>query len=569
MTSAVVAAGYVVVAVISEGSFGTVLKASASPDNIFVAIKAVPKNRLSAKETAAIRKQALALRTLSHRYIVHFYDDFEDDDFFYHVFEYLHGGDLYDRLESRGKPFSEPQVLFLARQIFHAVSYLHSKRAAHRDIKLENFVFETSASDDRQVMKLIDFDLLIMRSRQSPRTETCTDMCGTILYVSPEIAAGREHVPEESDMWACGVLLYVLLSYQMPFQGATGRQILRAVRTTDPHFAPAVWAHVSAPTKNLVRNLLNKNAAERPTAEQALDRVRAIQAAGRDAGLPGFGGNAAAAAGAGSSRLRSALRGLRSVSLNLWDPAGNLVRRGGSRAAAAVAEGHNPHVEMNGMARDGSEWTAAFRPGDWRGGGGGGTGRRRRGERRSRSQLPADGESVKSPSATVSAASSLRSSLMLQSAIGSDGNSEREAASSSMSLMQGGFGRNSAMAGAEGIRKADGRVDDHEFATSPALANVWSNGLGSGRMSGVRSSGFEEWGSGDMSRLVGMAHGDMGGSDGVMNGGLPGRGGGDGVGMGVSGERDGRAMRASRRMRWRGGFSVKLRNWMYGGEEGR
>lgn len=315
MTPAMISAGYAVLAVVSEGSFGTVLKASRRQDHTLVALKVVPKHRLSDKECTTIRKQVCALRMLRHRYIVEFLDDFEDSDYFYHVFEFLNGGDLYDRLEARGKPFSEAQVLFLARQIFYAVSFLHSKRAAHRDLKLENFVFETRAHDERQMMKLIDFDLLVMRSKQSPRTETCSDMCGTILYVSPEIAAGREHVPEESDMWACGVMLYVLLSYQMPFQGATGRQILRAVRCTEPYFGSAAWSDVSSHTKALVRDLLNKNAAERPTSEQALERVKSIQASIENGGS--------------SSRLRALTRGLRSVSLNIWDGSGQLVRRVG------------------------------------------------------------------------------------------------------------------------------------------------------------------------------------------------------------------------------------------------
>lgn len=314
MTPALVAAGYVVLQVVNEGSFGTVLKGKSGPDGLCVAIKLVRKQRLSEKEMAAMRKQAITLRALRHRYIAHFYDDFEDEQYFYHVFEFLHGGDLYDRLESRGKPFSEPQVLFLARQLFYSISYLHSRRAAHRDIKLENFVFETPPSDPRQVMKLIDFDLLVVRSRHSPRTETCNDMCGTILYVSPEIASAREHVPEQSDMWACGVMLYVLLSYHMPFQGSTGRQILRAVRSTEPHFGLPVWSNISPETKQLVKDLLTKDGSARPTAEEALERVKQIQAMSRPSQNT-------------SGRLRSLTRGFRSVSLSIWDPSGNVIRR--------------------------------------------------------------------------------------------------------------------------------------------------------------------------------------------------------------------------------------------------
>ncbi|PXF45104.1 Calcium-dependent protein kinase 4 [Gracilariopsis chorda] len=316
MTDAIVSAGYVVVQVVSEGSFGTVLKATRPAHPTWVAIKVVSKIHLSDKETAALRRQVLTLRTLRHNYIVRFYDDFEDDNFFYHVFEYLSGGDLYDRLESRGKPYSEAQVLFLAKQMLYAIAYLHSMRAAHRDIKLENFVFETHPNDQRQVMKLIDFDLLVVRSAHSHTTETCSDVCGTILYVSPEIASAREHVPEQSDMWACGVMLYVLLSYSMPFQGNSNSDTLRAVRTVHPQFNTPVWNTVSAATKMLVRDLLDKNAANRPTAAQALERVKLISAHTNEMNS--------------SSRLRALTKGLRSVSLNIWDPSGNLVRRGRS-----------------------------------------------------------------------------------------------------------------------------------------------------------------------------------------------------------------------------------------------
>lgn len=519
MTPAVIKAGYSVQAVVSEGSFGTVLRACRDLDGEVIALKAVAKARLSEKECATVRKQAFALRALRHRYIVQFCDDFEDADYFYHIFEYLHGGDLYDRLECRGKPFSEAQVLFLARQIFYAVSYLHSKRAAHRDIKLENFVFETSPTDERQVMKLIDFDLLVVRSRQTPRTETCADMCGTILYVSPEIASGREHVPEESDMWACGVMLFVLLSYQMPFQGATGRQILRAVRTTEPHFAPAVWSNVSAATKALVKDLLNKNAADRPTAEQALERVKHIQSQARQSGS--------------SSRLRALTRGLRSVSLNLWDPSGNLVRRGSRHTTHSETRSAGGSGRILGKAdsgslqyTDGAEWgggsqlspvsgpPALSRQAELRGSGrmadshnlarrrkaernsyaytngGGGGGRRMRGSLSVDEDEPSSMSGLGSTSMSFSAASSVRSSTLVQS----DRNSETEAASTASLLHcvePGAFARNSAMecgtvgniptstASAGGSvlcdKSIDGAFDSVQCLTSPALGGMMSS----------------------------------------------------------------------------------------------
>lgn len=576
MTPAIVSAGYVILSVVSEGSFGTVLRASRLKDNVNVALKAVPKLRLSEKERDTIRNQASALRTLKHRYIVEFFDDFEDENYLYHVFEFLHGGDLYDRLEARGKPFSEAQVLFLARQIFYAVTYLHSKRAAHRDIKLENFVFETSPHDERQIMKLIDFDLLIVRSKQSPRTETCSDMCGTILYVSPEIASGREHVPEESDMWACGVMLYVLLSYQMPFQGATGRQILRAVRSTEPYFGSAVWANVSPDTKALVKDLLNKDAAERPTAEQALDRVKCIQAHERSGGS--------------SSRLRALTRGLRSVSLNLWDGSGHLVRRvarngppdGDDPLGASVSGQLEPTADQGNKVDDADdencvEWMSfSARSHAWRGSGrmdDGRNGRKRRelrflarsnGSRRARSQLRKDEDA-----SSVSVASS----TLLSNGVNQDQDSDMVLEASNSSNMLGHpRGRDSIQDDARRANVASNDVfcagdmqyeEHHDSITSPSLAGMMRS-----RTAGMGARRRGESGSYGNGRYLGMrdtdVHKGAGRRDGAKYAATAAetaaptaiRG---GPRMPLN---DVEMLRSSRRLRKANGFGARFRQWM-------
>lgn len=137
-------------------------------------------------------------------------DAFEHPKYIFHVFEFLHGGDLFDRLEACGRPFMDHQALELPVQILRAVGYLHPRRAAHRDIKLENFVFETVPTARAPVLKLVDFDLLLLRGRDATPGATWSDMYGTVLYVPPKLVAAREFVPEEVDMWAVGVVLLVL-----------------------------------------------------------------------------------------------------------------------------------------------------------------------------------------------------------------------------------------------------------------------------------------------------------------------------------------------------------------------
>lgn len=552
MTPAIVSAGYIVRSVVSEGSFGTVLKASRLEDHTIVALKAVPKQRLSEKECDTIRKQAIALRSLKHRYIVEFFEDFEDGDHLYHVFEFLHGGDLYDRLEMRGKPFTEAQVLFLARQIFYAVSYLHSRRAAHRDIKLENFVFETSAHSDRQIMKLIDFDLLIVRSKQSPRTETCSDMCGTISYVSPEIASGREHVPEESDIWACGVMLYVLLSYQMPFQGASSRHILRAVRSAEPYFGSAEWASVSSQTKALVKDLLNKHAAERPTAEQALERVKNIQAQG-----PGSGSR---------SRLKALTRGLRSVSLNLWDGSGQLARRaarhgaGGDRRGTGATSGpldqmmsecvsngdtHSGALESSVSSGhpEGRVHSRGMEETDAR------QGRKRRDmrslargrrSRRIRSQLRRDDEDQSSVSVS--------SGTVVSSGVTSKDQSDIMVDTSTTDMF--GFGVRMTSSRDGRVRESDkGKYKGHEECiTSPSLAGMMGTRLRDESES--KTIGGSLGGPNDMS-----VHRDAVGSDHMRPM--------SGEGSRTTGVTESEVLRSSRRLRkGGGGLGARLRQWM-------
>lgn len=276
--AALEAAGYSVNCELSNGSFGAVFRATRLSDGLHVAAKAIRRDRLTDEEEAAVRVQVNALRALKHRHLVSLVHDFEHPQFLFHVFEYLHGGDLYDRLEARGKPFTETQTLQLAVQILRAVGYLHSRRAAHRDIKLENFVFETHANARTPVLKLIDFDLMLVHNRSTPPGATSTDLCGTVLYVPPELAAAREYVPEEADMWAVGVVLYVLLCFEMPFQGRAPREILRQVRNASPSFASPAWRRVSRHTRELVETLLSKSGAARPSAEEALARVEAIAA---------------------------------------------------------------------------------------------------------------------------------------------------------------------------------------------------------------------------------------------------------------------------------------------------
>lgn len=353
----------VVTSTLSSGAFGAVLVAVPMRQHAGepVVVKAVPKLGLRPHEERSVLSMPSLLHgtdadnPIRHKYVCSVLDAFEDADFYFHVFEYLPGGDLYSRLEERGRPYTEAQALFLLRQILFAAHFLHSRNLAHRDIKLENFVFLTMPGDKHQAIKLIDFDLLISTetapnvrsgSVEYPRTASGTidnreevyvdtswspaallpqadrseadslfvhdsdssvalnrlglrgfdpdsghsssrnraaqlresELVGTTLYISPAIANGQPHVPQESDMWAIGVVFYTLLTFEIPFHAETHDEVLYRIRDYNPSFSSEAWANVSPDTVALARALLNKNAAERPSAQDALMWTRRIQA---------------------------------------------------------------------------------------------------------------------------------------------------------------------------------------------------------------------------------------------------------------------------------------------------
>ena len=156
------------------------------------------------------------MKELDHPSICRVIDIFEDHKKFYFVQEYLSGGGLFDSLITN-VGFTENASATIIRQILSAVSYLHSKKIAHRDIKPENILFE---SNDALNVKLLDFG----NSRQMGENDAMHGVYGTAFYVAPEVNKGD--YDEKCDVWSIGVILYMLLSGNPPFNGNSDIQIL-------------------------------------------------------------------------------------------------------------------------------------------------------------------------------------------------------------------------------------------------------------------------------------------------------------------------------------------------------
>uniref|UniRef100_A0A804LXL4 Protein kinase domain-containing protein n=1 Tax=Zea mays TaxID=4577 RepID=A0A804LXL4_MAIZE len=223
---------------------------------------------LAVKMTTAIsiedvRREVKILKALSgHSNLVKFYDACEDALNVYIIMELCEGGELLDRILSRGGRYNEGDAKIIVEQILKVVAFCHLQGVVHRDLKPENFLFSTR--EEHSPMKIIDFGL----SDFIRPDERLNDIVGSAYYVAPEVL--HRSYSTEADMWSIGVITYILLCGSRPFWARTESGIFRSVLRADPNFDDSPWQSVSPEAKDFVKRLLNKDYRKRMTAAQAL-----------------------------------------------------------------------------------------------------------------------------------------------------------------------------------------------------------------------------------------------------------------------------------------------------------
>ncbi|KAL9251951.1 CDPK-related kinase 3-like protein [Drosera capensis] len=229
-----------------------------------VAVKIISKAKMTtAISIEDVRREVKILKALSgHRHLVRFHDACEDTNDVYIVMELCEGGELLDRILSRGGRYTEEDAKVIVVQILSVVAFCHLQGVVHRDLKPENFLF-TSRSEDAD-MKLIDFGL----SDFIRTDERLNDIVGSAYYVAPEVL--HRSYSLEADIWSIGVITYILLCGSRPFWARTESGIFRSVLRADPNFEDLPWPSVSPEAKDFVKRLLNKDYRKRMTAAQAL-----------------------------------------------------------------------------------------------------------------------------------------------------------------------------------------------------------------------------------------------------------------------------------------------------------
>jgi len=203
------------------------------------------------------------LSDIHHPHVVQMKAIFDTEETLFIVMELMLGGELYEEIVRR-KSFSEKDASIIMKQLFSALSYLHKKGIVHRDLKLENLLITEPNSLD---IKLADFGL-----SKIVAGDALTTACGTPFYVAPDILLGTGY-DSAVDMWACGILLYVLLSGRLPFAADSDAELFKLIIDGDLVWKSPQFDTISDEAKDLISNLIVVEPRDRFTADEANQHV--------------------------------------------------------------------------------------------------------------------------------------------------------------------------------------------------------------------------------------------------------------------------------------------------------
>ncbi|XP_039267676.2 serine/threonine-protein kinase DCLK3-like isoform X2 [Styela clava] len=247
---------------IGDGNFAIVKESRLRNTEAEYAMKIIDKSKLKGKEDM-IENEIAIMKNCIHPNIVRLVEEFETEDEIYLMLEYVKGGDLFDAITESVK-FTERDAANMVADLCEALAFLHDKNIVHRDLKPENLLVSRN-KDGSMTLKLADFGLAM------EVTEPIYTVCGTPTYVAPEILAETGY-GLEVDMWATGVITYILLCGFPPFRSHDRNQeeLFEIIQLGEYEFLSPYWDSISDAAKDLIFKLLVVDTKRRYTAEQVL-----------------------------------------------------------------------------------------------------------------------------------------------------------------------------------------------------------------------------------------------------------------------------------------------------------
>ncbi|XP_017571324.1 calcium/calmodulin-dependent protein kinase type II subunit gamma isoform X7 [Colossoma macropomum] len=248
---------------LGKGAFSVVRRCVKKSTGQEYAAKIINTKKLSARDHQKLEREARICRLLKHPNIVRLHDSISEEGFHYLVFDLVTGGELFEDIVAR-EYYSEADASHCINQILESISHIHQHDIVHRDLKPENLLLASKMKG--AAVKLADFGLAIEVQGDQ---QAWFGFAGTPGYLSPEVLR-KDPYGKPVDIWACGVILYILLVGYPPFWDEDQHKLYQQIKAGAYDFPSPEWDTVTPEAKNLINQMLTINPAKRITADQAL-----------------------------------------------------------------------------------------------------------------------------------------------------------------------------------------------------------------------------------------------------------------------------------------------------------
>ena len=256
---------YDVIRQLGKGGFGKVYEVRHKKTGEIRPCKHLSK--LNIKNLEKFKNEIELLRKMDHPNIIKLYEIFESERSLYLIMEECKGGEVFSKIIERINAklmYSEKDAANIIKQVISCINYCHNKNICHRDLKPENLLYLKDGPEKDNLIKVIDFGL-------SQNANKLKSRVGTAYYVSPEVLRGN--YTEKCDIWSAGVILYLLLTGEPPFNGQNDQIIYSKILKFDVKFPEQKWKYISKEVKDLLQNHMLVPENRRYTAKQVLEHI--------------------------------------------------------------------------------------------------------------------------------------------------------------------------------------------------------------------------------------------------------------------------------------------------------
>ena len=245
---------YEVVKLLGTGTFGKVAEVRNKISKQIFACKEIAKKRIV--DINKLKTEIAIMIKADHPNIIKLYEIYQDNFHIDLIMEECKGGELFERIIrniEKHKNYSEKTAAKIFKQLISAIAYCHSQGICHRDLKPENILFLSEEEDSP--IKVIDFGLSkIFGAYNNKINNEMTSFVGTAYYVSPEVLQGKYN--EKCDIWSAGVILYIMLNGEPPFNGSNDNEIYRCISQMKFSFPESKWKNISEDAKDLIKKMI-------------------------------------------------------------------------------------------------------------------------------------------------------------------------------------------------------------------------------------------------------------------------------------------------------------------------